>query len=141
MAANAIANPDKLSIGQGLVIPDAAVPISAVASPTPPAPPDPAAPASPPAGDRTRQLSEQRLATVHPILTARGRSLIDLSTHAGATILITQGLRTWEEQDALYAKGRTTPAIGEPYIVTMAKGGQSYHNFGLACAPCGWAST
>lgn len=37
-------------------------------------------------------------------------------------------LRTIEEQDALYAKGRTKPGK----IVTNAKGGQSYHNYGLA---------
>jgi peptidoglycan L-alanyl-D-glutamate endopeptidase CwlK len=37
-------------------------------------------------------------------------------------------LRTLAEQDALYAQGRTT-AGG---IVTYAKGGQSYHNYGLA---------
>src|SRR2546427_295988 len=32
----------------------------------------------------------------------------------------------------VYAKGRTVPPIGKKYIVTKAKGGQSYHNFGLA---------
>ena len=37
-------------------------------------------------------------------------------------------LRTTEEQNALYAQGRTTPGK----IVTNAKGGTSYHNFGLA---------
>lgn len=37
-------------------------------------------------------------------------------------------LRTFAEQDALYAQGRTKPGS----IVTYAKGGQSYHNFGLA---------
>src|SRR5207245_1159897 len=77
-------------------------------------------------------LSEQRLAAVHPILATRARSLIDLCAHASITTMVTQGLRTWEEQDALYAKGRTTPPVGKPYIVTMAKGGQGYHNFGLA---------
>jgi peptidoglycan LD-endopeptidase CwlK len=45
---------------------------------------------------------------------------------------VTQGLRTWEEQDALYAKGRSVAPLGKKYFVTMAKGGQSYHNFGLA---------
>lgn len=43
-------------------------------------------------------------------------------------IRIVQGLRTIEQQDAIYAQGRTTP--GE--IVTKAKGGHSYHNYGLA---------
>src|SRR5690606_38148459 len=36
--------------------------------------------------------------------------------------------RTFAEQDADYAKGRTVPGS----IVTDAKGGQSYHNYGLA---------
>lgn len=37
-------------------------------------------------------------------------------------------LRTFAEQDALYAQGRTKKGA----IVTKAKGGQSYHNYGLA---------
>jgi len=40
----------------------------------------------------------------------------------------TSTLRTFAEQDALYAKGRTTPGG----IVTNAKGGTSMHNYGLA---------
>jgi D-alanyl-D-alanine dipeptidase len=77
-------------------------------------------------------VSEQRLAKVHPILAARVRAMMELLAQGGTEIMITQGLRTWEEQDALYAKGRTAPPIGKKYIVTKAKGGQSYHNFGLA---------
>lgn len=46
----------------------------------------------------------------------------------GATLRIVQGLRTIEEQDALYAQGRTKPGA----IVTNARGGSSYHNYGLA---------
>lgn len=38
------------------------------------------------------------------------------------------GFRSYEEQDALYAKGRTAP--GE--IVTKARAGYSDHNFGIA---------
>lgn len=37
-------------------------------------------------------------------------------------------LRTFAEQDALYAQGRTKPGA----VVTKAKAGQSYHNYGLA---------
>jgi peptidoglycan L-alanyl-D-glutamate endopeptidase CwlK len=51
-----------------------------------------------------------------------------LCAQAGVALLITQGLRTWEEQDALFAQGRTTPGN----IVTNAHGGESWHNFGLA---------
>ena len=44
------------------------------------------------------------------------------------TPLIYCGRRTMEEQAGLYAKGRTKPGK----IVTKAKPGQSYHNYGLA---------
>ena len=43
-------------------------------------------------------------------------------------VIITQGLRTFAEQDALYAQGRTKPGKK----VTNAKGGQSVHNYGFA---------
>lgn len=45
------------------------------------------------------------------------------------SIQVTQGFRTWAQQDALYAQGRTAPGR----IVTQAKGGESAHNFGYAC--------
>lgn len=38
------------------------------------------------------------------------------------------GFRSWDDQDKLYAQGRTTPGK----IVTKAKGGQSNHNYGVA---------
>lgn len=41
---------------------------------------------------------------------------------------ITSTYRSFDEQDALYAQGRTKPG-GK---VTNAKGGQSYHNYRLA---------
>lgn len=73
-------------------------------------------------------LNQQRLAPLFPELIRRGKLFIADCEQAGVNILITQGLRTWEEQDWLYAQGRTAPGK----IVTNAKGGQSYHNFGLA---------
>lgn len=50
----------------------------------------------------------------------------------GAIYVATSGVRTYAEQNALYAKGRTTAPIGKGHIVTMARGGFSPHNF--ACA-------
>jgi peptidoglycan L-alanyl-D-glutamate endopeptidase CwlK len=47
------------------------------------------------------------------------------------------GLRSVEEQNALYAQGRTKPGP----IVTKARGGQSYHGFGLAVDFCRDADT
>ncbi len=43
-------------------------------------------------------------------------------------VRIAQGLRTFQEQDDLYAIGRTKPGKK----VTNAKGGQSVHNYGFA---------
>jgi len=46
----------------------------------------------------------------------------------GCEYVMTDGNRTWAEQDALYAKGRTAPGKQ----VTKARGGFSNHNFGIA---------
>lgn len=46
----------------------------------------------------------------------------------GCEYLMIAGHRTWEQQDALFAKGRTAPG----QEVTKAKGGFSNHNFGIA---------
>jgi peptidoglycan L-alanyl-D-glutamate endopeptidase CwlK len=50
-----------------------------------------------------------------------------LSQH-GLTFKIISGTRTYEEQNGLFALGRTKPGP----IVTRARGGQSNHNFGVA---------
>jgi hypothetical protein len=122
VASNQIGNPDRLVPGAQLVIPDVSLPVTV-----------PSAPAPLPGGtDGTTRLNEQRLSGLCPSLVTRARAMLDLCAKAGLAILITQGLRTWEEQDSLYALGRTTPPIGKGNIVTNAKGGQSFHNFGLA---------
>jgi LysM repeat protein len=129
VSANRITDPDRLKIGQRLVIPDAeAASIAFTPAPAaaPLAPAPPSAPAAP--GDRTRMLNSQRLARVHPRLAELGLRMIDVCAQAGVAVLITQGLRTVQEQDDLYAQGRSKPGK----IVTNAKGGQSWHNFGLA---------
>lgn len=46
----------------------------------------------------------------------------------GIVIRVTQSLRPWATQEALYAQGRTAPGS----IVTNAEPGFSWHNFGLA---------
>jgi D-alanyl-D-alanine carboxypeptidase-like protein/LysM domain-containing protein len=126
VAANHIPDPDLLSIGQVLIVPDLLVAETGL---TPRA-----APRDSPARNSTRPvaLSDQRLNGLHPIVASRARAMLDLCSLSGLAILVTQGVRTWEEQDALYAKGRTLPPIGASHFVTKSKGGQSYHNFGLA---------
>lgn len=46
----------------------------------------------------------------------------------GIQIEIISGLRSWQQQNALYAQGRTKPGR----IVTKARAGSSWHNYGLA---------
>lgn len=69
--------------------------------------------------------SEERLNEVHPELARRVRQLADMLSFP---IVVTQGLRTYAQQDALYQQGRTTPGK----IVTNAEAGHSMHCFGLA---------
>lgn len=72
--------------------------------------------------------SEARLSLVCPALADKIRQLAEMLLQEGIEIRVTQGLRSWAEQDALYAQGRTAPGK----IVTNAAGGHSYHNFGMA---------
>lgn len=74
-------------------------------------------------------VSEIRLNFVHPALSRRVHQLNSLLIDEDIYIHVIQGLRTFVQQDALYAQGRTTPGR----IVTDARGGYSAHNFGYAC--------
>ena len=74
------------------------------------------------------EKAEKKLVGVHPVVATKARQLIEQAYREGINVIITQGLRTIEEQNELYAQGRTKPGK----IVTNAKGGYSYHNFGLA---------
>jgi len=74
------------------------------------------------------EVKEEPIATLHPIVAAKQAELIEKTSKLGITILITDGLRTSEDQNALYEKGRSKGGS----IVTNVKGGHSYHNYGLA---------
>lgn len=78
-------------------------------------------------------VSETRLKKIYPRLADLVRKMADTLAQEGIVIRVVQALRTIAEQDALFAQGRTKPGN----IVTNARGGQSYHNFGLAvdCVP------
>lgn len=69
--------------------------------------------------------SEEKLSKVHPLLAERVWKVIDALKPVEYRIV--QGLRTYAEQDALFAKRPK---------VTNARGGQSNHNFGLAVDLC-----
>jgi peptidoglycan LD-endopeptidase CwlK len=65
---------------------------------------------------------------LHPIVKERSNQLIQQSAAKGIVILITDDFRSAEDQDRLFEQGRTA----EGNIVTHARSGESFHNFGLA---------
>lgn len=70
--------------------------------------------------------TKDRISKLHPSVRIEVAKIIeecDLVLTGRAKVRITQGLRTFAEQDALYKK---TPKV------TNAKGGQSIHNYGFA---------
>lgn len=76
-------------------------------------------------------ISIKRADTLHP---AVRQQVVDYITEIekdfpeGTFVRIVQALRTPQEQAVLYAQGRTKPGK----IVTNAKPGSSYHEYGLA---------
>ena len=77
-----------------------------------------------PADDR----SEKNIATLMPSVQPFARALVLKAAQNGIEIKIISGRRSYEEQDALFAQGRT--ATGD--VVTHAQAGYSNHNFGIA---------
>ncbi|MFD2044310.1 M15 family metallopeptidase [Ornithinibacillus salinisoli] len=65
---------------------------------------------------------------LHPLIAKKKEQLIKEAKNLEITVVITESIRTIERQDELYTLGRTK----EGNIVTYAKGGESYHNYGLA---------
>lgn len=68
------------------------------------------------------------MSSLHPILEAKLTQLIKRMGESGWVVAVQSGYRSIDEQNKLYAQGRTKPGKR----VTNAKGGQSYHNFGVA---------
>lgn len=78
------------------------------------------------------QVSENRIKKLHPAIRADVYNIFLEANEKNIPIRLTQGLRSWEEQEKLYDQGRTLP--GE--IVTNAEAGMSWHNYGLAFDFC-----
>jgi len=72
--------------------------------------------------------TNEKIATLHPKIRKDVAQVINSLHKKGIFVKVISGLRTFEHQNALYAQGRTTAGN----IVTKAKAGQSYHNYGLA---------
>lgn len=66
---------------------------------------------------------------VHPYLVEKFLQIVtEAYNKLGYKLVLAEGYRSIAYQNSLYAKGRTKPGP----IVTNARGGSSYHNFGLA---------
>lgn len=77
------------------------------------------------------KTSIARLKQLHPTIRDKALSAYRESvriTPVGVHPFIIESLRSFERSNQLYAQGRTKPGR----IVTNAKAGQSYHNYGLA---------
>lgn len=77
------------------------------------------------------QITLDRINLLHPKIKEDAYKIYDeiVAALSGSAICrFAYTLRTFAEQDALYAQGRTKAGAK----VTNAKGGQSYHNYGLA---------
>lgn len=81
-----------------------------------------------PSPDAVDPRSEKVIATLRPEVRPFARALVHRAAEEGIKVKIISGLRTYAEQDKLYAQGRTKPGK----IVTNARGGYSNHNFGIA---------
>lgn len=76
-------------------------------------------------------ITLSRIQKLHPKLRNEALAIyneIVASLTGNATVRFASTLRTFSEQEALYNQGRTNPGK----IVTTARAGQSYHNYGLA---------
>ncbi len=78
------------------------------------------------------ERTERNIATLHPRAQRAAREFMAAAVPAmqsvDLVVKIIGGMRTYAEQDALYAIGRTKPGS----VVTKARGGYSNHNFGTA---------
>ena len=86
----------------------------------------PAVPVS--AGATFDARSEENIATLIPRAREAARQWLGRCLAEGISVKIICGLRTYQEQDQLYAQGRTKPGPK----VTNAPAGYSWHNFGVA---------
>ena len=77
--------------------------------------------------EKIDRQNAEKLSKVKPELAEKCRQIIELAKAEKYTLLVTNGFRSVEEQNKLYAIGRR--GIKGEKKVTNAKGGQSNHNF------------
>ncbi|OQW33945.1 MAG: hypothetical protein A4E20_12000 [Nitrospira sp. SG-bin2] len=73
-------------------------------------------------------MADRDLNHLHPQVEAAARAAIAECEAAGMPVLVTCTYRSDQEQNELYAQGRTKPGR----IVTNARAGESFHQYRLA---------
>ena len=68
-----------------------------------------------------------RISKLHPFIQQKAVRFILQAQALGIKLRVTSGFRSMAEQQKLYDQGRTTPGN----VITNAKPGQSFHNYGL----------
>lgn len=75
-------------------------------------------------------LTDRRIGGLHPDARAVASQFVArVEQELGIQLRVADGYRSFAEQDALYAQGRNGNPGG---VVTNARAGQSYHNYGVA---------
>lgn len=72
--------------------------------------------------------SSSDISSLHPHVAALAWQFLELTRKNHMDVRIYAAFRSWDEEDRLFAQGRWEPGS----IVTNARGGDSYHNWGLA---------
>jgi len=72
--------------------------------------------------------SSNALSSLNPHVALLARRFLELTRANNLDVRIYNAFRSWDEQDRTFAQGRTLPGD----VVTNARGGDSYHNWGLA---------
>lgn len=70
----------------------------------------------------------RNLADLDPRVRMMAQQLLERADRAGIPLVVTFTVRSLASQAALYAQGRSRPG----HVVTNARAGYSFHNFGLA---------
>jgi peptidoglycan LD-endopeptidase CwlK len=74
-------------------------------------------------------VTDKRIKQLDPRVQQPATNFVnDTQDWTGTRLRVNEGYRSPQDQDKLYAQGRTAPGN----IVTNARGGQSYHNYGKA---------
>ncbi len=81
-----------------------------------------------PRDDYDTRPTSSSLNSLNPIVAQQARNFLALTRANGLDVRVIAAFRSWDDSDRDYAQGRTTPGP----IISNARGGESYHNWGLA---------